>query len=332
MARKNPVPQATNSLVLDCLNQKCPSCARHMWEDYSDSRKVRTLQEIIKLTLKVRRCPNKDCDRYHKPYRPEAEGKYALPVHEFGLDIIALCGELRYQEHRSVPQIHKQLRSRNINISQRSVTNLLNRYDELISASLTDNQRLHQLLKNQKYVILAIDGLQPHVGHEVLWVIRDCISEEILLARSILSSSSAELELLIKEIKYFLPVPIEAVISDGQASIRKAVETILPTAVHQLCHYHYLKEAIKPVVEADRHANKELKKLVRGVRPLEKSVENRDDPEAICIRKYCSAVRSSLTERGNPPLKPPGIKLQERLTKITSSLEKVEKRALFPTN
>jgi len=31
-------------------------------------------------------------------------------------------------------------------------------------------------------VILAIDGMQPEIGHEVLWVIRDCLSGEILLA------------------------------------------------------------------------------------------------------------------------------------------------------
>ena len=222
MARKNPVPQASKKVVLDCIRQQCPNCARPMWWDYSASRKVRTLEGVIQLRLQVRRCQNKDCERYHQPYRPEAEAKYALPVHEFGLDIIAFCGAIRYQEHRSVPQIHQQLRSRKINISERSVTNLLNRYDELISTSLTDNQRLRKIFQNQKQVILSIDGLQPHVGHEVLWVIRDCISEEILLARSILSSSAAELELLIKEIKDFLPVPIEAVISDGQSSIRKA--------------------------------------------------------------------------------------------------------------
>lgn len=332
MARKNPVSRASEEVVLECVRQQCSNCDRRMWSDYSASRKVRTLKGVLKLRLKVRRCPNKDCDRYHQPYRPEAEGKYALPVHEFGLDIIAFCGALRYQEHRSVPEIHKQLQLRDINISERSVTNLVNRYDELISASLTDNQRLDQVFKNQKYAILALDGLQPHVGHEVLWVIRDCISEEILLARSILSSSSAELELLIKEIKDFLPVPIEAVISDGQPSIRKAVAQVLPAAVHQLCHFHYLKEAIKPIYEADRHANKKLKKLVRGVRPLEKSLENRDDTQATCIRKYCAAVRSSLTARGEPPLKPPGIKLQERLTKISDSLEKVEKRALSLKN
>ncbi len=85
-------------------------------------------------------------------------------------------------------------------------------------------------------------------------------------------------------------------------------------------------------MEADRHAKKELKKLVRGVRPLERSIGAREDNEANCIQKYCAAVRSSLTDPGEPPLKAPGIKLQERLTKITDSLEKVEKRALSPKN
>jgi hypothetical protein len=29
-----------------------------------------------------------------------------LPQHEFGLDVIALIGALRYGEHKSVPEIH----------------------------------------------------------------------------------------------------------------------------------------------------------------------------------------------------------------------------------
>jgi hypothetical protein len=33
-------------------------------------------------------------------YRPEAEGRLALPKHEFGLDVIAWIGVLRYAEHR----------------------------------------------------------------------------------------------------------------------------------------------------------------------------------------------------------------------------------------
>ena len=37
-------------------------------------------------------------------------------------------------------------------------------------------------------MILALDGLQPDVGHEVWWVLRDCLSGEILPARSLLSA------------------------------------------------------------------------------------------------------------------------------------------------
>jgi len=36
----------------------------------------------------------------------------ALPQYEFGLDVMALAGAWRYQEHRSVPQIHQQLQQR----------------------------------------------------------------------------------------------------------------------------------------------------------------------------------------------------------------------------
>jgi putative transposase len=42
------------------------------------------------------------------------------------------------------------------------------------------------------YTDLALDGLQPDVGHEVLWVLRDCLSGEVLLARSLLSATSAD--------------------------------------------------------------------------------------------------------------------------------------------
>jgi hypothetical protein len=52
------------------------------------------------------------------------------------------------------------------------VTNLLDRYDELLATALTDSGRRRALLAAQGRVILALDGLQPDVGHEVLWVIR----------------------------------------------------------------------------------------------------------------------------------------------------------------
>ena len=75
---------------------------------------------------------------------------------------------------------------------------------------------------------MALDGLQPDVGHEVLWVLRDCLSGEVLLARSLLSATQEDLAALLREVKQALTVPIVGVISDGQLSIRAAVAEALP--------------------------------------------------------------------------------------------------------
>jgi hypothetical protein len=116
-------------------------------------------------------------------------------------------------------------------------------------------------------------------------------------------------------------------VSDGQHAIRKAVSSALPNVPHQLCQFHYLKEAAKEVYEADRHAKKELKKRVRGVRPIERALEGREDPEAEAVRGYCLAVRSAITDEGRPPLSASGIKLHDRLGAIRDSVERVgEKR------
>jgi hypothetical protein len=166
------------------------------------------------------------------------------------------------------------------------------------------------------------------VGHEVLWVLRDCLSGEILLVRSLLSSTATDLASLITQVRQALPVPITGVVSDGQESIRNAVARALKGVPHQLCQFHYLREAAKPISEADRHAKKELKKRVRGIRPIERQAEKaqeqgEDDAEAEVVRGYCAAVRAALTDDGLPPLAASGLKLHDRLSRIAASLDRV---------
>ena len=306
--------------------QHCPVCGELMWLDYSNHRTLMTLDGLTRLNLAIRRCHNVACTAHLRPYRPEAEGRYALPHHEFGLDVIALIGALRYAEHRTVPEIHHRLIQRGVVISERSVTNLLDRYDELLAVALTDDRRLKKRLAGQGRVILAIDGLQPDVGHEVLWVIRDCLGGEIPLARSLLSGREQDLAALLAAVRDAVGVPVAGAVSDGQHSIRNAIAQALPGVPHQLCQFHYLREAARPIYEADRHAKKELKKKVRQVRGIERAVEERTDPEAEVIRGYCSAVRSALTDDGRPPLEASGLKLHDRLEAITQSLERAEEK------
>jgi hypothetical protein len=297
-----------------------------MWNKYNNSRRIRTLKGVVQLRLKVRRCATSECERFGLPYRPEVEGKWVLPQHEFGLDVIAYVGALRYQEHRSVPQMHMILQQRGISISQRTVTHLLARYDELLAVCLNSSERINARLYQQGKAILAIDGMQPDVGHEVLWVIRECLSGEILLARTLLSGKNQDLAALLGEVRTTLEVPIVGVVSDGQRSIRKAVEVALPGVAHSLCHFHYLREAAKEIYEAERHAKKELKKRVRGVREIEQQLSGYAQDEAQVVEGYCLAVRSALTDDGVPPLDASGVKLHQRLNLIEQSLERVAQK------
>jgi MULE transposase domain len=327
MARKGRRAAATAKQLLTVLRTQCAGCGQPMWVAYHTQRTITTLEGICRLTLCVRRCRNQHCPQYHCPYRPEEEGRWALPHGECGLDVIALVGTLRYTSHRSIPEIHQALRDRGVSIAERTVTHLLQRYEELVALSLSEKPRLRERFKEQGQVILAIDGLQPDVGHEVLWVMRDCLSGEVLLARSLLSACEADLADLLCEVQQILDgVPIRGVISDGQHSIRNAVQTVLPDAPHQLCHFHYLREAAKPVYKADRHAKKELKKHIRGVRPIERAVEKRNDAEAEAIRGYCLAVRSALTDDGRPPLEALGLKLYQRMAAIVASLTRISEK------
>ena len=323
MARTAPRPEPAITRDLHPQRVNCPHCGGRMRADYTNRRTVATLAGLTRLHLLIRRCHNAQCEAHRRPYRTEAEGRLALPHHEFGLDVIALVGRLRYAEHRSVPEIRAHLTGRGVAVSERTVTNLLDRYDELLAVTLTDGGRLGKLLAGQGRVILAIDGLQPDVGHEVLWVVRDVISGEVLLARSLLSARRADLAELLAEVRDALPVPVAGVVSDGQHPIRWAVRHALPGVPYQLCQFHYLREAARPIFEADRHAKKVLKQRVRKVRPIERSVEGRSDPAAEAIRGYCSAVRGALTDDGRPPLAASGLKLHGRLTAISGSLGRV---------
>jgi hypothetical protein len=323
MGRVSARPRPERERVLIPARQACPGCGGHLRLRYENRRNLVTLSGPVRLRLRIRRCEAPGCPRFHVPYRPEAECALALPQHEFGLDIIALVGVLRHREHRSVPEIHAVLRGRGVAIAERSVTNLLDRYDELLATSLTSVRRLRRGLKDQGGVILALDGLQPDVGHEVLWVVRDCLSGEVLLARSLLSATARDLVPLLRDVGEAVGVPVLGVVSDGQTSVRRAVAEALPGVPHQLCQFHFLREAAHPVFEADRHAKVRLKAEVRGVRPVERALEGRDDAAAEVARGYCAAVRSAITDDGRTPLAASGLKLKARLGAVADSLDRV---------
>ena len=304
----------------------CPVCGAFAPLDYHNSRSVVGMREQVRYTLKIRRCRNEACAWFRKPLRPEAEGSLALPYSEYGFDVLAFIGRERFAFHRTVPEIHTLLSQQQVEISQRQVTHLIARYEELLASKLMHPDHWQAKLQQQGRVILSLDGLQPDVGHDVLWLIREVLSGEMLLARPLVTSSEDDLASLLREVKEALGerLPVVGVISDGQRAIRLAIQQVFPGVPHQLCQFHSLREAARPLLDVDRHAKVQLKKRLRGIKKIESALEARQDPQARVLLNYALTVRSALTDDGRPPLVASGLRLQERIQHIHDSLERLE--------
>ena len=92
MARQRSRPPAPTQRHLKPLYERCWVCGRGLWNFDTTSRTVATLDGLVHYTLTIRACPNPNCERFRRPYHPEAEGVVALPHGEFGLDVIAFVG------------------------------------------------------------------------------------------------------------------------------------------------------------------------------------------------------------------------------------------------
>jgi len=270
--------------------------------------------------LQVRSCRNPACPRHRVCLRPEQEGHLASPQHEFGLDIIAAVGRLRHAEHRSVPEIHAELARRGVPIRARSVGNLPDRSDELLALSCTDAARLRRITAEAGRVILAIDGLQPDVGHEVLRVLRDVPSGEVLLARSLLSSCRDDRAKEAERRGEGGPAGADRRgrlrrpgldPQRGEGGPRRGTPSALPSPPPA-------RGGPAGLPGGSAHQGR-LKKEARGIRPIEREVEGREDDEAEAIRGYCAAVRGALTDDGRPPLDAAGLKLQGRPAEVAAS-------------
>ncbi|GHO93793.1 hypothetical protein KSF_038410 [Reticulibacter mediterranei] len=146
MARPHHALDKLSLQTFEPLSTTCLTCGKAAHIAYHTQHTVTTLEGQYRLYLAVRRCNHPECPRYHQPYRPEAEGAWVLPHGEYGLDVIALVGFLRYRRHQSQAEIHRSLHERGLLIGQRTVLNLLARYEELVTIHVTDWERLQSLL------------------------------------------------------------------------------------------------------------------------------------------------------------------------------------------
>lgn len=315
--------------VLKNRTRSCPRCGAPLRFAYRRKRHLILLRERLALEVDADRCSDAGCP-LAAGFTPPEEARLALPKFIYGLEVLTEIARLRWVERQSLGELHGQLREvYGLPISERNVDYSIQTWQELATAWVLRDRDRVEALQKQGGIILAIDGLQPQKGHDTLYLLRDTISQTNLLTRPLSNGSSANLAELIEEVKA-MGVPILGVVTDKQHSLVLAVDKALPEVPHQLCQFHFLRNLARPVMEADRSLKKGIKKQLRGIASVERSLERRKQrgkgtPGAIRqAEAYCIALRATLNDDGKPPLDPGGLKMVDRLCQLDRSLHRSE--------
>lgn len=264
------------------------------------------------------KCPNDDCSM-DAIYMSAVAESLSLKYYSFGLDVIAAIGNMRFNENKTIGEIHSEL-LKSVSISEREIQYLIETYMLLITGIKQDKSYLDEVISPEG-IIVSIDGVQPEKGNEVLYILRDVLSGEALRAENLLSSDVESIKRMLQSV-IDLGYPILGVISDGQDTIRKSVSGLLPDTPYQLCHYHYLDNVGKGLEEKDRKLKTKLKKELRGISRVERHIEKIEPGcEKDVLKDFAIAIRTTLLENSVYPFDCGGVKVYDRLVDIESALE-----------
>ena len=310
--------------------RRCPYCQwklkrQHtLWHKY-----LSTLKGQFHIFSQGYGCPNPACPEPEMTYRSAEAETLSVPDCSYGLDVIIEVGYQRFWHHRTVGEIHQSLKA-GVAISERQVLNLLANFLALLRAG--QGAKIAQLRDKWQALgglVLSIDGLKPEKGSPALYVVRETQLGITLKAEVLTSGAHQTIATeLLEPIKRWR-LPIKGLISDAQESIRLAVAQVYPGQAHQTCQFHCLREAGRPIYEADRAMKTQLKKGLRHrlsyAGRLIKGLPT-DDPYRPVLLKYLGYLRFSLLARGLPPFELGGLRMMNQLAVLEASLERARKK------
>lgn len=326
---------------------------------------VFTLGGPVDIVNKLVQCSEEACEDHHKTFSDESEMGIALPHWAIAWDVFAWVGQRRFARHWSVPQIHQELRETyHIDLSEDAIEDYVQRYEIMLAARQQDPVRMAQEYEGVESLILSIDGLQPEKGYETLYAVRELRRKRVWFAQSLISSAQEEVRSLFVQAREWaqrLGKPVVGWVSDKQEAFVQMIPEVFPGVPHRYCDNHFLRDAAKPMLEADSHAKVQMRRKVRGLRDIEREVLAQQRPEATpaspnapsslaaeasapppdraalrlaeagetsaaqagqVVLDYCTAVRGILNDDQGGPLSPPGLRMADALGEVRQSIQR----------
>lgn len=160
-------------------------------------------------------------------------------------------------------------------LSDDAIERSIQRYQPMLAARQHDPSQRAAAYADVDAVMLSIDGLQPEKGHATLYVVRELERKRVWCAEALLSSATAEGQLLLAQARSWaegLGTPVRLWISDTQDAFVRGIAAEFPGVPHRYGANHFLRDVARPVLEADSHAKVHMRRTVRGWRAIEREV------------------------------------------------------------
>jgi hypothetical protein len=272
-----------------------------------------------------------------------------LPGFTFGLDVVILVGQLRLAMQHTLDQTHQALLGRlapfEVTLSRREVLYLFDAYCTLLRTAHESaaDTAWHDQVRATGGLILSIDGREPDKGNETLYLVRDVSTGRVLAAENVRVSDTPTITALLQPIRD-LNLPVIGAVSDAQESLLQAIAGLWPNIPHQVCQFHYLREASRPMYDLDRGLRTQVRKAreqpVRAVRnqiahQVSKLNGDAEGSAQTCAQlqvldDYALALQTALNLDGQQPFRYASLAVDDALSEIASSLERHEKGGAAP--
>ena len=229
----------------------CPDCRAPLQVYKTQCRTVQTLPlgcySAHETLLHCERCPNDTL------YGAESLSQLVPSGCTFGYDVLAFVGRALFLRQRRAEEIIEELQAHQVRLSPSEVGYLGKKF--VVYLALAHRQsapRLKQAMRAQGGYILHLDGTGEG-GGPMLMSSLDSLSEIVLGNVKVPSEKTEQIVPFLEEIKRRFGVPVAAVHDMGHG-ILAAVQRVFPGVPDFVCHFHFLRDAGKDLLEADYDA------------------------------------------------------------------------------
>ena len=270
---------------------ECPDCQAPLQVNKTQTKTVHTLH----LGCFIAHETLLECGHCQNPtiYAAEELSRLVPSGCTFGYDVLIFVGKALFLRHRRAQEIVEELAGRHVRLSTSEVGYLGKKF--IVYLALAHRQcapRLKEAMRTEGGYVLHLDGTCES-GGPMLMSSLDSLSEIVLGNVKVPSEKAERIIPFLQEIKGRYGVPV-AVVHDMGVGILAAVKEVFDRVPDFICHFHFLRDLGKDLLEADYDAIRQClrqhaltERLFHRARQLKTAI----DQQPGWIEGFCKSVQ-----------------------------------------